>query len=154
MNRYFEKISIEQFKKDIKDDIELYNSYNIPSRETKYAAGYDFHAIEPFILKPGETKKIPTGIKANMMGDEVLLLVVRSGMGFKFNVRLCNQVGVIDKDYFNNKSNEGHIWIKLQNEGTEDYIVNKNDRVCQGVFMKYLLTDNEEEQYDERLSNY
>ena len=62
--RKFEKISFEQFKKDIKDDIDLYNSYEIPVRKTKASAGYDFLAIESFEIKPGEVKKIPTGIKA------------------------------------------------------------------------------------------
>lgn len=113
--RFFEKISYEQFKKDVKDDVNLYNSYHIPARETKFAAGYDFEAIEEFILKPNEVKKIPTGIKANMNDDEVLLLFVRSSMGFKYNVRLCNQVGVIDKDYYNNIDNEGHKVIFLWN---------------------------------------
>jgi hypothetical protein len=61
--RYFEKISFEQFKKDIIDDKELYNSYSLPRRDTKYAAGYDIYSLEDFILKPTETIKIPTGIK-------------------------------------------------------------------------------------------
>lgn len=154
MKRYFEKISFEQFKKDIIDDKELYESYNIPNRETRFAAGYDFISLEDFIIKPGEIRKIPTGIKANMLDDEVLFLIVRSSMGFKYNVRLCNQVGVIDKDYYNNPSNEGHIFIKLQNEGTEDYVVKKNDRICQGIFMKYLPVDNEDENYSDRTSSY
>ncbi len=123
--RCFEKISFEQFKKDVKDDKKLYESYNIPKRQTKYAAGYDFEALEDLVLKPNEIKKIPTGIKANMNGDEVLFLIDRSSQGFKYNVRMCNQVGVIDKDYYNNKDNEGHIWIRLQNEGDKDYIVKK-----------------------------
>ena len=151
--RFFEKISYEQFKKDVKDDVNLYNSYNIPARETKFAAGYDFEAIEEFILKPNEVKKIPTGIKANMNDDEVLLLFVRSSMGFKYNVRLCNQVGVIDKDYYNNIDNEGHIFVKLQNEGMKDYVVHKGDKICQGIFIKYLLTE-EQEDFVERRSDY
>ena len=97
--RHFEKISFEQFKKDIADDIELYNAYSLPKRGTKYAAGYDIFSLEDFTLMPGETKKIATGIKADMMDDEVLYILVRSSMGFKYNVRLCNQVGVVDKDY-------------------------------------------------------
>ena len=144
MNRYFEKISFERFKKDIKDDIELYNSYNIPIRETKHAAGYDFESLEDFIIKPGEIKKIPTGIKVNMFDDEVLLLIVRSSMGFKYNVRLCNQVGVIDRDYYNNPDNEGHMWIKLENHGDKDYVVKKGDKICQGIFIPFLTVDNEE----------
>lgn len=154
MKRYFEKISFEQFSKDIKADKQLYESYNIPRRETKFAAGYDFEAIEDFILRPGEIKKIPTGIKSNMMDDEVLLLIVRSGMGFKYNVRLCNQVGVIDKDYYNNSDNEGHMFIALQNHGDKDYVVKKGDRICQGMFVKYLTVDNEEDNFIERVSDY
>ena len=153
MKRYFEKISFEQFSKDIKNDKELYESYNIPKRQTKYAAGYDFEAIEDFILNPGETKKIPTGIKADMMDDEVLLLIVRSGMGFKYNVRLCNQVGVTDKDYYNNSDNEGHMFIALQNHGEKDYVVKKGDRICQGMFVKYLTVDDESDDFKIRTSD-
>lgn len=141
--RKFEKISYEQFKRDIIDDRQLYEEYEIPSRETYYAAGYDFHALCDFVIKPGMTKKIPTGIKAEMENDEVLLIVVRSSQGFKYNVRLINQVGVVDKDYYNNPTNEGHIWIGLKNEGIKDYVVNKGDGIAQGMFIKYLLTEND-----------
>ena len=142
--RYFEKISFEQFKKDISDDLELYNSYNIPKRSTKESAGYDFESIIDFILKPGEIKKIPLGIKANMNSGEVLFLIVRSSQGFKYNVRMCNQVGVIDKDYYNNSDNEGHMWIKLENHGDKDYVVSKGDKIIQGIFIPFLTVDNEE----------
>ncbi len=152
--RYFEKISFEEFKKDVIDDINLYETYQIPTRETKYAAGYDFYSLEDFVLAPGEIKKIPTGIKANMNDDEVLLLMDRSSMGFKYNVRFCNQIGVIDKDYYNNKDNEGHIFIKIQNEGDKDYVVKKGDAICQGIFIKYLTVDHEEEKYQIRKSDY
>ena len=152
--RKFEKISFEQFKKDVDNDKELYNEYSIPKRETKYAAGYDFYSLTDFILKPGEIMKIPTGIKCCMESDEVLLLIDRSSQGFKHNVRLCNQVGVIDCDYYNNKNNEGHIWIGLQNEGTEDYIVKKSEGIIQGIIIKYLKVDSEIDDFFERQSDY
>ena len=152
--RKFEKISFEQFKKDVSDDKELYESFNKPARKTKFAAGYDFEALEDIVIKPNEIKKIPTGIKAQMNNDEVLLLIDRSSQGFKYNVRMCNQVGVIDKDYYNNKDNEGHIWIKLQNEGNQDYIVKKGEGIIQGIFIKYLNVDDENNQYKERKSKY
>ena len=152
--RYFEKISFEQFSKDISSDLNLYNEYTLPRRDTEYAAGYDFKALFDYTLEPGEIKKIPTGIKANMEGDEVLLLVDRSSMGFKYNVRMCNQVGVIDKDYYNNKDNEGHIWIRIQNEGDKTYSVKKGEGMIQGMFMKYLTVDNEESDFKIRKSDY
>ena len=69
MVRFFEKISFEQFKKDINDNLDLYNEYIIPSRSTRCAAGYDFIAINDFEIKPGEIKKIPTGIKSKFLDD-------------------------------------------------------------------------------------
>ena len=141
--RRFEKISFDIFKKDIEDNRELYDEFRMPSREMKYSAGYDFYAIFDFVLKPGETKKIPTGVKVIMEDDEYLAIVVKSSQGFMYNVRLINQYGVIDKDYYNNPFNDGHIWIGLKNEGNKDYIVNKGQGIAQGIFMKYLLTDND-----------
>ena len=143
--RKFEKISFEQFKKDISDDIELYNVFRMPARETIGAAGYDFFSLSDFVIKPGETKKLPTGVKVLMENDEFLAIVVKGGQGFSYNVRLINQVGVVDKDFYNNPGNEGHIWIGLKNEGNKDYVVNKGDGIAQGIFIKYLITDDDSE---------
>lgn len=150
MERYFEKISFEQFKKDIKDDKELYDSYNLPERKTKSSAGYDILAIESFEIKPGEIKKIPTGLKAKYPSDEMLMLFVRSSMGFKWNVRMCNQVGIIDADFYNNPSNEGHMWVALQNEGDKPFKVEAGEGFAQGIFTKYYCVDNEDEINTER----
>lgn len=141
--RKFEKISFEQFKKDIKDDKDLYESYSIPKRETKHAAGYDFFAIYDYTVKPGEMEMIPTGIRVAMEPDDVLILCDRSSMGFKYNIRFVNQIGVVDADYYGNSQNEGHMWIKIQNEGNIDYVVKKGDKMCQGMFFKYLLTEDD-----------
>lgn len=148
--RNFEKISFKQFKKDIIDSKETYNSYNIPVRHTNCSAGYDFESILSFELQPGEIKKIPTGIKVQMNQDEMLMIVVRSSTGFKYNVRMCNQVGIIESDYYNNSSNEGHMWIAIQNEGTEVFKVEAGDRIAQGIFVKFLTVDEEEKIDNER----
>jgi len=150
--RYFEKISYKQFKLDISSDLELYNSYELPKRSTKTSAGYDFTAINGFTLKPSEIITIPLGIKVRMNSDEFLMIVIRSSMGFKYNVRCVNQVGIVDNDYYNNPSNEGHIYLKIQNHGNTDYIVKKGDKICQGIFSKYLLVDNEEIVIEKRTS--
>lgn len=150
--RYFEKISFEQFKKDISNDKKLYDEYNLPKRQTKYSAGYDFESLFDFTLKPGETKKTATGIKVNMNIDEMLMIVIRSSLGFKYNTRMCNQVGIVESDYYNNPDNDGHLFIKIQNEGTDDLIIKKGDRICQGIFVKFLTVDNEAEIKKERTS--
>ena len=143
MDRYFEKISFEEFKKDIKDDINLYNEYKLPERKTMYSAGYDFLAIEDFEIKPGEIKKIPTGYKAKFGIDEMLMIFVRSSMGFKYNIRMTNQVGIIESDYYNNIDNEGHMYVSLQNEGNKTFKVNKGDAYAQGIFTKFLTCGEE-----------
>ena len=147
-------VSYDQFRKDICDNKKLYDEYTLPTRSTKNSAGYDFVAINDFQIKPGEIKKIPLGIKVQMNEDEVLFLIVRSSMGFKYNVRMTNQIGVIDSDYYNNETNEGHMWISLQNEGKEDFIVKKGDHIVQGIFMKYLTVDDEEEINNVRISGF
>ena len=115
--RCFEKISFAQFKKDICDNVDLYNEYELPSRATLKSAGYDFKAIEDITIKKGEILKIPTGVKIRLNDNEFLGLYVRSKMGCKYNIRMCNQVGIVDADYYNNISSEGHIFVFLQNEG-------------------------------------
>ena len=148
--RKFEKISYEQFVKDVCDDRKLYETFNLPRRSTKTSAGYDFESLLDFTLKPGEIKKIPLGVKAYMNDDETLFLLVRSSQGFKYNVRLCNQVGVFESDYCNNPDNEGHMWLKIQNEGNKDYEVHVGDKICQAVFLKFYTVDDEEEITTER----
>ena len=152
--RDFEKISFNQFMKDIKNDEELYNSIKIPQRDSDSTAGYDIYLLNDIKLEPNEILKIPTGLKCFFEKDEVLLLVVRSSMGFKYNIRLCNQVGVIDADYYNNKDNEGHIWLKIQNEGNTCVKFSKGEAIAQGIFFKYLTTKSDKTLKIERRSDY
>ncbi len=154
MARKFEKISLEQFIKDTNLKEDEYNSYDLPKRGTKYSAGYDFSLLNDVTLLPGESKKIPTGIKATMNEDEVLLIIIRSSLGTKFNIRMCNQVGVIDSDYYNNEGNEGHIMVTIKNEGNESRVFKKGERVCQGIFTKFLTVENEEEILNERTGGF
>ena len=143
--RKFEKISFEQFKKDISDDEKLYESYSLPKRSTKNSAGYDIASLEEYTLKPGEAHIFVTGLKVTMNSDEVLYLYGRSSFGYKYNITLANSVGVIDSDFYNNEDNEGHFKIKLINHGDKDFEVKIGDRIAQGVFMKYLTVDDENE---------
>lgn len=155
-NRGFEKISFNQFKKDfafLNNIDDAYNNIKIPKRATAYSAGYDIYTPISFSLEPGATFKVPTGLKSFFKNDEVLLIIIRSSIGFKYNIRMCNQIGVIDSDYYNNNDNEGHIFVKLQNEGNKTITFNSGDRIVQGIFIKYLVSDDDNVK-DKRLSGF
>lgn len=86
---------------------------------------------------------VPTGIKAYMQDDEVLILANRSSGPFKRRLVLPNGIGVVDADYYDNPSNEGEIFFQLINYGLTDYHIKKGERIGQGIFMRYLPADNE-----------
>ena len=142
--RKFYKISYKQFKKDVCDDKELYESIELPKRSTSKSAGYDIRSIEEYTLKPGESHAFKTGVKVEMNDDEVFFIFDRSSVGFKYDVCLSNSVGVIDADFYNNPENEGHMAIKLINHGTKEFKVNIGDRIAQGIFVKFLTVDDED----------
>ena len=149
--RKFEIISINQFNKDFKDIDTKYEDIIIPKRSTKFSTGYDFYMPYDLTIKKNEVVLIPTGIKVMLNSDEFLGIYIRSSLGFKYNLRMCNQVGIIDSDYYNNPSNEGHIFVKLKNEGDNDIILKKYDRYVQGIIQKYYIVDNEKEIEDIRV---
>lgn len=138
ISRGFEMISQRQMNKDFETDIEY--EIKLPKRSTKESAGYDIFSPVDILLKPNEEIKVPTGIKVHMQKGEVLLIFPRSGLGFKYYTRLANTIGVIDSDYINS-DNEGHMWVKLRNEGDKDLFINQGDAFCQAIFMPFLLVD-------------
>ena len=119
----------------------IYNDIMLPKRATSGSAGYDFFSPLDVTLKPGESIKIPTGIRAQMDSDWVLLIMPRSSLGFKFRMQLSNTVGVIDSDYYFS-DNEGHIIIKIVNANNEgkDLHIEKGKAFAQGIFMPYGIT--------------
>ncbi|MFK5884250.1 MAG: hypothetical protein QM489_07945 [Candidatus Izemoplasma sp.] len=117
--------------------------FEMPRRATVHSAGHDIVIIEDLIVEPGEIKLAVTGIKAYMMDDEVLKLYPRSSLPRKYNLTIPNNVGIIDKDYYSNKENDGAIFIQLLNFGKERVVVKKGERIAQGIFEKYLISDSE-----------
>ena len=116
----------------------------IPERKTSGSAGYDFCAAETITIQPKQVSFIPTGIKAFMSKDEVLQMYARSSLSFKKTLMKANSVGIIDSDYYNNPDNEGEINLILYNYGDHPVTVSKGDRIAQGVFMKYLTVDEDQ----------
>jgi dUTP pyrophosphatase len=146
----FEKVSFPQFQEGMEKDFpeidrdklqELYGELYLPKRATRGSAGYDFYAPVDFILKPGETIRIPTGIRVEMEEDWVLQLYPRSGLGFKFRLQLNNTVGIIDSDYYYS-DNEGHIMARITNDSNEGKTleVKRGTGFMQGIFLQYGIT--------------
>lgn len=136
--RGFEIISKEQYNKDFDKNMEI--QIKLPKRSTKESAGYDVYAPFEIHLKPNEDVKIPTGLRAYMKQGEVLLVFPRSGLGFKYYTRIANTIGVIDSDYYNS-DNEGHIFVKIRNEGDKELNIKRGEAFCQMIFMPFLLVD-------------
>lgn len=128
--RHFEIVSTSQ-------------NVKLPIRKTRHSAGYDLSAEKQVTIPAGALALVPTGIKAYMQPDEVLMLHIRSSLAVKKHLILANGVGVIDADYYNNPDNEGHIQIALFNTGLEPVIIEKGERIAQALFLKYLLTDDD-----------
>lgn len=120
---------------------------NLPERKTKFSAGYDIEAAEDIVIPkfiPGmKPTLVKTGIKAYMMDDEVLYLYNRSSNPGKKGLVLANSVGVVDKDYYGNPDNDGHIMFAFFNIKDEDVEIKKGDAIGQGVFAKYLTVDDD-----------
>lgn len=149
----FHKVSSEQFMGSYKDDFpqfdkaeleRMYEGLALPRRATAGSAGYDFFTPFGFSLKPGETIKIPTGIRAEMREDWVLHLYPRSGLGFKYRLQLNNTVGIIDSDYFYS-DNEGHIFAKITNDSNEgkQLEMKQGEGFMQGIFLQFGITSDD-----------
>lgn len=134
--RGFEVVS--KFKNEVKE---------LPTRATVSSAGYDIRVLTPcgvpVRIPPGCRVILNTGLKAFMEKDEVLQIYVRSSIGMKKGLVLTNSVGIIDADYYNNPSNEGHISVGLLNTSKESQVIENNERVAQGIFTKFLTVDND-----------
>lgn len=146
----FHKVSYERFRegfracftsKDEEDIREIYKDIALPKRATAGSAGYDFYLPFSIILRPGETVKIPTGIRVEMHDNWVLKCYPRSGLGFKYRLQLDNTVGIIDSDYFYS-DNEGHIFAKISNDSNEERTLEleAGKGFMQGIFVEYGIT--------------
>lgn len=150
----FFKVSPDNFAGAVREDFpqyseeeiqEIYEKIIVPRRATRGSAGYDFFAPFSFRLAPGETIKIPTGIRAKIDEEWVLKLYPRSGLGFKYRLQMNNTVGIIDSDYYNS-DNEGHIFIKMTNDTNEGKTVEvaEGTGFAQGIFIEYGITVDDE----------
>ena len=155
----FEKISLNQWILSNPCTVDNYNDIMMPARSTKNAAGYDFFMPYDIKLEPGEVYKIFTGIKADLSKicpietddggvryldiPAYLALYPRSSMGMKYGFQLLNTTGIIDSDYYDNESNEGHIIVACK--VAKPVTLSKGDRFVQGIITPYYVMENDED---------
>jgi dUTP pyrophosphatase len=156
---------------DWKDKI---NNEFLPKRETYKSAGYDIKCAEDIVIptiwsqlslfnssigirnrvadeKIFRATMVSTGLTAFFLDDEVLKLHVRSSIGFKWLSTLANSVGIVDADY---SDKGGHIMIPMINFGFKDRTVKKGEAIAQGIFHKFLITDDDNPEERERVSGF
>ena len=127
----------------MEDPADTYSQIKLPRRATRLSAGYDFYSPFTFELEPGETIKIETGVGIVLDDDKFLLCVPRSGLGFKYRIKLDNTCGIIDADY-SGAANGGHIMAKLTNCGRKLVHVGRGEAFMQGIILPYFKTDDDD----------
>lgn len=114
---------------------------NIPAYGTEFSAGADLYACleENVMIRPGETKFIPTGLCMAIPCGMVGLIYARSGLACKKGLAPANKVGVIDSDY------RGEIMVAVHNHSRTDTSEMCNgDRIAQMVFTPYIQAEFQE----------
>lgn len=121
--------------------------FSLPKRSTKNSAGYDFINPEDIIIPPyklgDKPLLVPTGVKVLMPENEFLMLVNRSSNPKKKNLVIPNSLGVIDADFYGNPDNEGEMMFAFYNLGTQPVEIKAGEKLGQGIFMKYEITDDD-----------
>ena len=120
---------------------------HLPIRKTAYSAAYDLEAAEDIVLpsfeKGSKPILIPTGLKAYMQPDEVLIIVPRSSGPKKQGISFPHSAGIIDGDYYGNPDNDGHIFVQCINLKNEEVKIKKGEAVGQAIFQKFLIADDD-----------
>lgn len=144
---HFEKVSFGRYNLDSVGHRIEYEDIKLPAQATSGSAGHDFFLPRDVTIPFGKYVVIPTGIRAILEDDEVLYIMPRSGLGFKYGLTLANTIGVVDSDY-SKSDNEGHIFVKLVNASPlangKDITLKKGDAFCQGVIHKYMVASGAE----------
>ena len=123
------------------EKVTKYPNAVLPQRATRGSAGYDFECVEDTVIPAHSIRLLPTGIKCEIDYGFYLQLALRSSTPMKKGLMLANGIGIIDADYYNNESNEGHIMFQVYNFTDEEITIKAGERIGQGVFLPYAITD-------------
>lgn len=143
----FEKVSYKEFKKHTDSAMHCgadeYDNIVMPARSTAGSAGYDICSPVDITIPGGCKRVIPAGLKVQIDDGWAMQLFIRSSLAIKKELELQTSVSIIDSDYYNNPTNEGHIMIPVKNESHRPILITAGERIAQGVFVRYGLTDDD-----------
>jgi len=125
----------------------LSDSAKVPTYGSAGAACFDLYADDTITIAPGHAGTVKTNVSFGIPEGFVMLVFSRSGHGFKHGVRLANCTGVIDSDY------RGEVMVRLQNEGSEVFMVTQGDRVAQAMLQpveRFRLVETDDVGFTER----
>lgn len=119
------------------DGEHFYNQSLLPTYAHPGDAGFDFRAnIDGIlILKPGERKLIPTGIRVELPPGYEIQVRPRSGLALSHGITVLNTPGTVDDGF------RGEIGVILINFGQEDFTVSAGDRIAQGVLKEFCTAN-------------
>lgn len=107
----------------------------IPAYQTSGSAGFDLHASEDFVVLPGQTATVSTGLSFEIPEGFELQVRPRSGLAARLGIQVANSPGTIDSDY------RGTVKVILYNSGVKNFPVSIGDRIAQGVIAPYIRAD-------------
>jgi len=99
----------------------------VPEYQTEGAAGFDLHSSGTYLINPGDRALIGTGLAFEIPVGYEMEVRPRSGLAIKKGITVLNSPGTVDSDY------RGEVGIIIINHGTTGFIVERGDRIAQGV---------------------
>jgi len=120
-----------------------YSGLKLPARKTYNSAGYDLHAARTMTCHAGEVTIIPTGIRVSMENDECFVLYVRQSLPMNRHLMLSSGISILDGENTHSIFFGGHILVPILNFGRHDVVIRAGDPIAHGVFLKFLLSDND-----------
>lgn len=105
----------------------------LPIRGSPFSAGYDLASAEQTVIKAGGKGIVKTDLSIACPHGTYARIAPRSGLAVKKFIDVG--AGVVDADY------RGPVGVVLFNFGTEDFIVEKGDRVAQLILEKISMVD-------------
>lgn len=112
----------------------------LPQYATELAAGMDVRAAndEPIVMKPLQRVLVPTGLFVEIPAGHEIQVRPRSGLAAKKGVTVLNAPGTIDADY------RGEIRVILVNLSSDDFVIERGERIAQLVLARHERMEWEE----------